>query len=85
LTENPDQKQDILFRFLARGPTRVILVGPVSLWLRGNYSLKKTEALLDSLVTEGVLRPATPAELAQAGLRHGYYLTDEGRKKLPVV
>ena len=72
-----------LLQHLRREPTRVLLIGPVSLWLRGGYSLERTEALLESLVVEGILRHATPQELAQHSLRHGYYLTEEGLAKLP--
>jgi hypothetical protein len=42
------------------------------------------EKLLESLVTEGILRYATPKELASASLRHGYFLTPEGVEKLPL-
>jgi hypothetical protein len=61
----------------------LLLVGPTTLWLRGGYSIKRTEALLESLVNEGILRHATPQELANVSLHHGYFLTPEGFERLP--
>ena len=83
--KNTATTREAIFNFLRRNSSKVILVGPVSLWLRGGYGLKETEAVLETLVSEGILRPATPNELAKDGLRHGYHLTDEGRKQLKVV
>jgi len=75
--------RESLLHFLRREPDRIVLVGPISLRLRGGYGLSRTEALLDSLVEEGVLRMATTQELGRLGLHHGYYLTPEGRSVLP--
>ena len=78
-----DLARDNLLQYLRREPKRILLAGPISLWLRGGYSLERTEGLLESLVIEGILRYATPDELQQASLRTGYVLTDEGFEKLP--
>jgi hypothetical protein len=75
--------RESLLKFLSREPNRIVLVGPVSLWLRGGYGLNKTEKLIEGLVDEGILRYATPEELATASLKHGYFLTEGGRKLLP--
>jgi hypothetical protein len=45
--------------------------------------LHKTEALLELLVTEGILRQATQQELKAADQKLGYFVTQEGLKKLP--
>lgn len=71
------------FRFLRRDPSKIILIGPLTLWLRGGYNLRQMEAFLDRLVEAGILRYATEQELKAAALRHGYKLTPEGMARLP--
>jgi hypothetical protein len=72
-----------LLQHLRREPSRIILVGPISLWLRGGYSWERTETLLNILVEEGILRHATSQELTRHAVRHGYFVTKEGLEKLP--
>jgi len=65
--------------YLARHLERPVLIGQVSLWISSlSYGLNETEALLEDLVEEGVLRLATPQELKGAGVRHAYVLTPAG-------
>jgi hypothetical protein len=59
------------------------MVGPVSLWLRGGFSLRRTEQLLEGLVDDGILRHATDTELKKVEKLHGYYLTDGALERLP--
>jgi hypothetical protein len=76
-----------LLQYIRCEPTRMYQVGPIASWLSGGYSLERVEALLEGLVSEGVLRHATPDELrlipGPADLRQGYYLTPEGSQSLP--
>ena len=62
---------------------QLILIGPVSIEIRHGFGLRKTEALLEAMVEDGLLRPATPEELERAGRLHGYYLTEAGRDWRP--
>lgn len=75
-------RQDVL-QYLKREPSRIVMVGHVSSWLRGGLSLRRTEDLLDGLVQEGILRPASPEELKGLSLRHGYFLVLEALDRLP--
>lgn len=81
--QTQDLARDALFQYLRREPKRILLAGPISLWLRGGYNLDRVEALLESLVDEGFLRYATKEELHQSSLHSGYVLTEEGFAKLP--
>ena len=75
-------RKDIL-QYLSREPKRLISVGPISRWLRGGYSLERTEELLEGLVTEGILRHATDEELRNSSFGVGYYLREEAKELLP--
>ena len=72
-----------LLCYLRREPDRLVQVGHVANWLCGGCSLQRTEDFLESLVTEGILRHATPEELRAASLRHGYFVTEHGLEMLP--
>jgi len=39
--------------------------------------------MMEDLVTAGILRAATPQELAEHDYRHGYFVTPEGLASLP--
>jgi hypothetical protein len=67
-----DQGRQSVLKYLRYESCRIVMVGPVASWLRGRFSLRRTEELLDRLVAEGVLRPATDAELQTYSLQHGY-------------
>jgi predicted transcriptional regulator len=82
-TETQTKAREDILQHLRREPNSLIMIGPVSLWLRGGLSLEKTESLLDQLVAEGILREATSQELKREDARHGYYLTESGHEKLP--
>lgn len=82
-TSSADLAREALLQHLRREPSRILYAGPITLWLRGGYSLERVEKLLEGLVTEGILRYATPQELTTASLRYGYFLTPEGVEKLP--
>lgn len=75
-------RKDIL-QYLSREPDKLISVGPVSRWLRGGYSLERTEELLEDLVLEGILRHATKEELAKSPFGLGYFLVEEAKDVLP--
>lgn len=51
-----------------------MLVGWAAVHLGWWATLPETETLLEEMVSEGVLRRATKAELKEHGLRHGYCL-----------
>ena len=73
-----------LLQFFRREPDMLYRVGPISLWLRGGYSVDRVEAMMEELVDQGILRPATKQELWQHGsYTHGYLLTPEGLATLP--
>lgn len=82
-TSSADLAREALLQHLRREPSRILYAGPITLWLRGGYSLERVEMLLEGLVTEGILRYATPKELATASLCLGYFLTPGGVDKLP--
>ena len=70
----PDQqKQSILDHAKKRDP-RPILTGEVALMLGWWASLRDTEAVLDDMVKDGVLRFVTNEECLTFGVRHGYRL-----------
>jgi len=73
-----DLGRKLALQHILRNPDRLILVGPISIEIRHGFGLDQTEQLLESLVDEGLLRPANAEELAKAGKRHGYYLTEDG-------
>jgi hypothetical protein len=77
--KNAAARQRVL-EFFARHTNRPILIGEVALWLGNFFGFRETGELLESLVTEGILRPGSKDELHQAGVPHsyGYCLTEKG-------
>jgi hypothetical protein len=75
--------RDSLLQHIRREPDKMLRAGPISLWLRGGLDLDRVEELLEHLVLEGVLRPATKDELKQSGFKHGYFVTPAGLEILP--
>lgn len=69
----PEEARRIALEMFERNRGKPLLIGPVSMEIGLNYGLNETEALLDQLVAEGVLRSATPAELGSRRLK-GYVL-----------
>lgn len=72
-----------LFQYFSREPHSLYRVGPISLWLCGGYPIERIEKILEELVNDGLLRPATLQELKDQGYNHGYFLTPEGLEALP--
>jgi hypothetical protein len=69
----PEEAKAIVVALFNRWPDKVILVGPVSLELGHTYGLKETEALLEEMTVEGVIRRARPEELREKR-HHGYVM-----------
>jgi hypothetical protein len=69
----PEEARAIALALFEKHRGKPILIGPVCLEIGQNYGLNETEALLDEMVREGILRDATPKEL---GSKHqkGYVL-----------
>ena len=82
-TESMVRARKDLLQYLRREPDKLIMVGHVSNWLRGGFSLRRTEQLLEGLVDEGIIRPASEAELKIEDKLHGYYLAEGALEKLP--
>ncbi len=87
MTEYPatdEAARHAILEFARRDPEKVLLIGAVAIWLRSaRYSFDYTERLLENLVAEGVLRHATSAECAKFSIKHGYFVTAEGKRALP--
>jgi hypothetical protein len=74
MTKRPpleDQKASLL-DLARRTAPKPLLIGCGAVHLGWWASLPETEAVLESMVKEGVLRHATRAELREWGLRFGY-------------
>lgn len=69
----PGEARKLALEFFERNRGKPVLIGPVSMEIGLNYGLNETEALLDQLVVDGILRPATIAELGSKHLK-GYVL-----------
>jgi hypothetical protein len=69
----PDEARQIALAYFEKHKGKAILIGPVSMEIGQNYGLNETEKLLDAMVTEGVLRHATPEELGSKRMK-GYVL-----------
>ena len=75
-----------LLQYFRQEPARMYCVGAISLWLCGGYPIERIEKMMDSLVASGVLRLATPQELAKGDCHpayQGYFLTADGLASLP--
>lgn len=72
-----------ILQYIRREPTKMFRAGPISLWVVGGFDVERIEALLEHLVTQGVLRLATAQELVISGFKIGYYLADGGLEHLP--
>src|SRR5271170_5061284 len=59
----PEEARKIVIELFKKRPDKPILVGPVCLEIGQNYGLNETEALLEEMVGEGILRRAHPKEL----------------------
>ena len=70
----PEEARKIALAMFEKYRDKPLLIGPVSLEIGYEYGLNETEALLDQMVVEGLLRRATEREL---GSRHqkGYVLS----------
>lgn len=77
----PAEARKIALGFFETDPKKPRLVGPVSVEIGQNYGLNETEALLDGLVGEGILRHATAHELG-SDEQKGYFLV---RRSAPPV
>jgi hypothetical protein len=66
----------------ARNASRPLLIGAVAMHLGWWATLAETEKLLESLVTEGLLRHLTPSESSRCGVRHGYVFLGVGALQL---
>jgi len=75
-SDRNEAKQKVL-RFAAKKADRPILIGEVSMELRGLWSLAASEDLLKEMVDDGLLREVTPEESRQFDC-FGYF-----RCKLP--
>ena len=73
----PEEARKIALAMFERDPAKPLLVGPVSMEIGSNYGLNETEKLLDEMVSEGILRVATPKELGSKHHR-GYVLVPAG-------
>jgi hypothetical protein len=68
-----EARKVILSMFAKHGQygEKPLLVGPISMEIGLNYGLNETEALLEEMVREGLLRRATSKELGSRDLK-GY-------------
>jgi hypothetical protein len=75
--EKADAKR-LALQYFARHHDRTVLIGQISLWIRGSYGLNESEALLEEMVQEGLLQHASVEDLSKHGYQHGYVLTTKG-------
>ncbi len=59
----PDEVRSIVLSLFERDPARALLIGPVCMEIGRSYNLNETETLLDQMVLDGLLRPATKTEV----------------------
>jgi hypothetical protein len=73
----PEEARKIALALFERDRGKPLLIGPVCVEIGQNYGLNETEKLLDEMVLQGLLRPATPRELREVHRSHvqkGYVL-----------
>jgi len=76
----------LLLQHLRQESTRMHRVGAISLWLCGGYPIHRVEKMMEDLVTNGILRRATPQELKELDHHQdhqGYFVTPQGLAFLP--
>ena len=61
----PAEARRIALALFERDRSKPLLIGPVSMEIGHNFGLNETEALLDSLVVEGLLRLVVPGEMRE--------------------
>ncbi len=66
------EQKAVLLQLARELAPKPLLIGPGAVRLGWWATLPETEAMLEELVREGVLRHATETELAEVGLRFGY-------------
>lgn len=79
-----DAKQ-LALQYFHRHSERTVLVGQISLWIGRSYGLNESEDLLEEMVREGFIQPASVADLSKFGYRHGYVLTTQGAEAARVA